>query len=217
MLDGALEGSAVVRCYESLTERAETLLEASGLSAVAATAGRFVRASYCYRWLTTEPDPDVIVIDLRETYTVGPVIRLLEGAGAVLATGYANSGVEPVASATVEAARARPLRMLGAVGVVAASTSLLTFALLGSLTTALFAAHFVVVALSAVALRSRHSLSELLESRPATVLVAALEPPEPPDARRESATDEPDGLEEAEPAETASDGSETADGRGSDR
>ncbi|WP_276249753.1 hypothetical protein [Haloarcula rara] len=37
-----------------------------------------VRHSYCFRWLTAEPDPDVIVIDLRVTRTIGPFVRLLE-------------------------------------------------------------------------------------------------------------------------------------------
>lgn len=35
------------------------------------------RASWLYRWLTAEPEPEVIVIDLRETYTVGPLIAAL--------------------------------------------------------------------------------------------------------------------------------------------
>jgi hypothetical protein len=30
------------------------------------------------RWLTAEPNPDVIVVDLRETVTVGPVILVLD-------------------------------------------------------------------------------------------------------------------------------------------
>jgi hypothetical protein len=30
------------------------------------------------QWLTTEPDPDVIVIDLRETVTVGPIVLALD-------------------------------------------------------------------------------------------------------------------------------------------
>ena len=36
------------------------------------------RRSFLYNWLTKEPDPDVIVIDLRETVTVGPIIRALD-------------------------------------------------------------------------------------------------------------------------------------------
>lgn len=39
---------------------------------------RIVRSSYLYRWLTKEPEPEVIVIDLRETYTVGPFISVIE-------------------------------------------------------------------------------------------------------------------------------------------
>lgn len=38
----------------------------------------FTRHSYLYRWLTKKPDPEVIVIDLRETYTVGPFIAFLD-------------------------------------------------------------------------------------------------------------------------------------------
>ena len=34
--------------------------------------------SLLYRWLTKEPEPEVIVIDLRETWTVGPFITLLD-------------------------------------------------------------------------------------------------------------------------------------------
>jgi len=30
------------------------------------------------RWLTAEPEPDVIVIDLRETVTVGPIVLVLD-------------------------------------------------------------------------------------------------------------------------------------------
>ncbi|MBX0287831.1 hypothetical protein [Haloarcula salinisoli] len=58
----ASEGSTLVDAAKRLTSRMETI----------------VRNSYCYRWLTTEPDPEVIVIDLRETRTIGPFVRLLE-------------------------------------------------------------------------------------------------------------------------------------------
>ncbi|SDM92166.1 hypothetical protein SAMN04487949_2854 [Halogranum gelatinilyticum] len=39
---------------------------------------RAVEQSFVYRWLTKEPNPEVIVIDLRETYTVGPFVRLVD-------------------------------------------------------------------------------------------------------------------------------------------
>jgi len=58
----ASDGSVLVGGARSLSGHVETL----------------VRNSYGYRWLTAEPDPSVVVIDLRETRTVGPFVRLLE-------------------------------------------------------------------------------------------------------------------------------------------
>ena len=52
--------------------------EASRLSAAGATLSTWVRNSWLYGWLTAEPEPDVIVIDLRETRTIGPVIGVLD-------------------------------------------------------------------------------------------------------------------------------------------
>jgi hypothetical protein len=39
---------------------------------------QWLTGSILYRWLTAEPEPDVIVIDLRETWTVGPLLDLLD-------------------------------------------------------------------------------------------------------------------------------------------
>jgi len=39
---------------------------------------RFIESSWLYRWLTAEPDSEVIVIDLRETFSAGPVLRQLD-------------------------------------------------------------------------------------------------------------------------------------------
>jgi hypothetical protein len=47
---------------------------------VSARVSTAVRSSVLYTWLTKEPEPEVIVIDLRETRTVGPIIALLDRA-----------------------------------------------------------------------------------------------------------------------------------------
>ena len=72
-----------------LWTRLRTSADSSQVAALANTAfnplrrtsnrlNEYTRESYIYRWLTKEPDPEVIVIDLRETYTVGPIIVLLD-------------------------------------------------------------------------------------------------------------------------------------------
>ena len=60
-----------------------------GRAARSSGTGRLVRrlhrygtASFCWRWLTADPDPEVIVIDLRETRTVGPLLALVDRAAA---------------------------------------------------------------------------------------------------------------------------------------
>ncbi|WP_143920326.1 hypothetical protein [Halorhabdus utahensis] len=59
------------------------------------TIQRFLRHSPIYRWLTSEPDADVIVIDLRETVTVGPVLRLVQPLGSILSQWYRGSRLAP--------------------------------------------------------------------------------------------------------------------------
>ncbi|WP_049924719.1 hypothetical protein [Halopiger djelfimassiliensis] len=102
-LDSAAEGSAFARSRPFVPdrvdlERAFADSKASSGYAAAVAAGRWFRrtaanarladggarlrryatASAGYQWLTTEPATNVIVVDLTETRTVGPVILTLE-------------------------------------------------------------------------------------------------------------------------------------------
>jgi len=58
----------------------------------------WVRNSTLYSWLTAEPDPDVVVIDLRETYTVGPFIMILDKLIPHIERGFANSRLSTILS-----------------------------------------------------------------------------------------------------------------------
>ena len=53
--------------------------------------GTALRNSFLYRWLTTEPDPDVIVIDLTETWTVGPIIQAIDRVAGLAAPHWRSS------------------------------------------------------------------------------------------------------------------------------
>ncbi|WP_435063670.1 hypothetical protein [Halobaculum sp. EA56] len=69
-----LDGSTLVRAGRTLRDRAAD----STLATLGRRLASGARNSFVYRWLTKEPEPEVIVIDLRETWTVGPVIALLD-------------------------------------------------------------------------------------------------------------------------------------------
>lgn len=76
------EHSRTATVLQAVAKRAvratKTSVLAKKTESLATRVESIVRNSYCYRWLTAEPDPEVIVIDLRETYMVGPFLRLLE-------------------------------------------------------------------------------------------------------------------------------------------
>lgn len=67
--------------HEARASSESAAVAGSALVSTATAVGERTRAaargSWLYRWLTKEPEPDVIVIDLRETRTIGPVLALL--------------------------------------------------------------------------------------------------------------------------------------------
>ncbi|QSG05109.1 hypothetical protein [Halapricum desulfuricans] len=166
-------GGRVSRRLSSTVSGSRTL---SGLSAVE----RWVRSSWLYRWLTAEPEPEVIVIDLRETVTVRPFLIAIDAAIGLFVGGRRTS----TAWRSLERARERfadaPVRYASLSGL---------FALLGvtaaSVAGGTLSAGGVWLRLgSAVALlagaRVDRPWSELRASRPVQLVIAALEPPEPP-------------------------------------
>jgi hypothetical protein len=78
----AFQTSRFRRTAEQVGARLEAVAERSrlldALDRAGAVLGRTLRSSRLYAWLTAEPDPEVIVIDLRETYTVGPVVAAID-------------------------------------------------------------------------------------------------------------------------------------------
>ena len=83
---------------------------------VGATTARYTRSSFLYRWLTKEPEPEVVVIDLRETRTVGPFVRLLDRSVELIApywqTSRLSAGLDRLGALVDRGLRTRPGRLL---------------------------------------------------------------------------------------------------------
>jgi hypothetical protein len=60
----------------------------------------WIESSLLYRWLTEEPDPEVIVIDLRTTRTVGAFITILDTIVATLAPYYPTAALKRLIDTT---------------------------------------------------------------------------------------------------------------------
>lgn len=145
--------------------------------------GRFVETSWLYRWLTAEPEADVIVIDLRETLSVGPLLAWVDDRlrtfVAVMPTAGSLRGGFRLRGRFVR----RPLGVLSlgvlVSGLVALAVQAVSGTELGLSTMLLFA----VLLLAARGTQSTRSLAELTETSWYEWLSRGrllFEPPEPP-------------------------------------
>lgn len=172
----------------------------------AADIGRYVRRSFLYRWLTAEPDPEVIVIDLRETWTVGPILAVFERLLIGLHRAQAGSRVGSVFRATTTALRASPIRVIGTI--VAALGATLTIAtLLTSGATTRVVIGLVVLLIGVIATRDDRDWETLRETQLVEVLQRVLEPPAPPEDVENDGSLKPGAKDEDEDQSTDADGS----------
>jgi len=91
----------------------------SRITGAVSTVETWVGNSSLCRWLTKEPDPEVVVIDLRETYTVGPFLRAADRvappAAAAVRESVAWSIAQRVSERVVEpATESRSFQLLAA-------------------------------------------------------------------------------------------------------
>jgi len=146
-----------------------------------ATLSRWASDSRILQWFLAEPEPEVVVIDLRETYTVGSLLRV----GDHLAAGVRRFADSTGTTSTLEAVshrfRAAPVRLLG--------TVLLAVALLGAGYTVTADASMrilgwwlVLASIALLATRECRSAEEL----DGTWIGQAFQPPEPPERRDEN-------------------------------
>jgi hypothetical protein len=141
----------------------------------------WTRASFCYRWLTKEPDPDVIVIDLRETYTVGPVIAALEWLLDIFVPASARSRVVTVAERIQQQGREAPVRTASLLTLAAVAGWVVRTALTGGLSRGSALGSLGVALLALLGTRVTMDWDNLCDTRLADWLRAVFEPPPPPE------------------------------------
>jgi hypothetical protein len=157
-------------------------VRSSGLAAIGTHIARWTRESFLYRWLTAEPDPEVIVIDLRETYTVGPFLAISDRVVGTLSRGWHTASIESLAQATHGSLRDHPIRTVSLVALAALLTSLVVSVALGTPAATGLGVRLIGIGLAALGTRIDVSWDQCTESATYRYLIAALEPPEPPDS-----------------------------------
>ena len=217
------EQSRVWHKGTTLSNRVSTASDTARSATVGKTVKEAAVNSFIYRWLTAEPDPDVIVIDLRTTWSIGPLIAGINRTVAELTPGVSTSTITALGERLVSVVQRRPIKIVSLFVLLAVFVGLLAGALTGGLSTPAVVFLLGAAVSAVIGLRSTTTLEELTETRTAKLLVAVFEPPEPPEtpesveppeqpdspvSDQESSTDT-DSDATAQPAfneETASDG-----------
>jgi len=138
--------------------------------------------------LTAEPEPDVIVIDLRDSVVVGPVIRLLDWLTPRGVQAMRESTAYQQLSKLATTVRAAPLRIVGAVLLGIALLQLFVGVVTGSLGASDRVVWLAAATAGLYGLRETRSWDHLQESRVVETIRTVLEPPTPPE--EESKTEE---------------------------
>jgi hypothetical protein len=150
-----------------------------GLRSLEAILTNWCRGSRIVQWFLAEPDPEVIVIDLRETYTAGPIIRALDWAITRVDHVAERTGITAAANRTAARIEAEPLRLAGILVFVCALGGVIASLAAGDIS----AGWLILAGFALLVTRERRSASELAETRVGCALIAAFEPPEPPEKR----------------------------------
>jgi hypothetical protein len=177
----AVDSSLIAGTLRRTNDAIETATDTAATTGALATVGQWTRQSFLYRWLTAEPDPDVVVIDLRETYTVGPLLAVLDWTVERLKRYGQQSAVTHAGVDLYSTAARAPIRLAGIVLTVAILANLLLTVALGTLSTTGAVIRGLALALALLATRIRVPWDQIRESRTARVVRALLEPPDPPE------------------------------------
>jgi hypothetical protein len=102
-LETSRVGSKVVAGRARISRFARSVSAGSKISSLGPALGRVLRSSRMFVWLTSEPEPDMIVIDLRETLTVSPIILAIDRMVSPVATQWQRSKLRVAGDALARA------------------------------------------------------------------------------------------------------------------
>jgi hypothetical protein len=172
----AAPNALIVRLLRRVTRQVSTAVSRSRAGAAVGLVARWIRTSWVYHWLTDEPESDVVVIDLRRTWTVGPLIAIADRVLEPAQRFWPQSGTRTVLSGTAVRVRAAPIRLLGVLLAVLVLADLVQTAVSRGLTGSGLGLRLCLLAAAVGATRIDTSWQQLREGP----IGQAFEPPKPP-------------------------------------
>lgn len=189
-IEAAVNNSYIITVVDTLERFFSRNYGQSIFEQAATWCRNFGSGSLLWRWITAEPDPQVIVIDLRNTYTVGPFFLIVDQFIELLDGAVANSRFVIVTRLFFEASRAAPIRTLGSIVAAGCGIALFGGTVLGVLTLLRVIILATLAMLGLAAIRISISWSEIVNSWVTQRLATAIKPLFVPCVNEESAGEE---------------------------
>lgn len=180
-VSSALTTATTYTSYQSLTDSFTRAYVSASTPTAGATILHWTKTSYLYRWLTKEPEPDVIVIDLRDTLSVGPIIALLDQLVSLLIPASHRSSLVTHTHRLTSTFNTTPVRYTSLILLIAIITNTLFATIAGSTTHLGVIVRLILTVVFLAGTRVRLSWPEVIDTRPVQLLITVFEPPEPPD------------------------------------
>jgi len=180
----AVAASRIAGQCRGAVDRVASFAWTSRLAVCVFLIGRWGRFSLLYRWVTAEPDPDVVVIDLRETRTVGPVLGLIDRIFGPLTAHWQHARARALTDSVTDALAARPVRTVSVVALAAILTNSCLLVALGSPSATDVGVRLLALSLALAGTRVATSAEDLTDTTAYKLAAALLTPPEQPDRDR---------------------------------
>ncbi len=179
----ALASSLVTHYLREVADETVAVGRRSRLAETVRWGERTTRQSWLYRWLTTEPESDVVVVDLRETMVVGPVLGSLDRLVGPLVRHWDRAQTGAIADRLSERFVARPVQVVSVLALAAVLANLLVLVALGSSSRSAMGIRLVAASLALAGTRVTLSADDLTRTKIYELAVALLSPPQPSDRR----------------------------------
>lgn len=199
-LASAWQHATVATVLTAITTTFDRAGENSRLLGAGSTVQRWGRNAWLFGWLTAESEPDVIVVDLRETRTVGPILAVLDWLVGRLRGPWRRSGVR---SGLGTVANSNSVKVLSIVVLVALLVNTIGSFVSGSLSAVGLVARAALAGFALVG--TQVPRSAIVNSRAYRVTKAVLEPPAA-ESKQDSEVDSGQASEEGWNQESADDG-----------
>ncbi len=139
---------------------------------------KITRDSFIYRWLAQEPEPETIEIDLKQTLSVGLIIKILDKTITYLLPAYITSKIYKITRQTTDKFKNYPIRLVSII-LLSMIASIYTIQILsGELTQTQYILYTITMFLFIIGTQIKTPLKQIKKSTSIEKTIELLEPPE---------------------------------------